>query len=206
MRIDTNGDLSVGREVLSGLKYLHVVKRSGMPVDRMEEMIGSYPPRTEPYTKRFAPNTAPSGFLARSGTNTVRSRIIDDDGQTYADFTWSFKVRIQHSRSRGLYHSLSLPSPEGVRGSQSELDYKHEQTYIHIHWLMDSTKKMHIYIDEYVCTGNPADMFLRRFRSGLVMSNLRQHTARHDLSVFLSLSLPLSISISNHKCPHVRVD
>lgn len=82
---------TVGREVLSGLKYIHVVKRAGLPVDRMEEMIGSYPPRAEPYTKRFAPNTAPSGFLARSGTNMVRSRIIDDDGHTYADFTWSFK-------------------------------------------------------------------------------------------------------------------
>ena len=82
---------TVGREVLSGLKYIHVVKRAGIAVDRMEEMIGSYPPRAEPYTKRFAPNTAPSGFLARSGTNSVRSRIVDDDGTTYADFTWSFK-------------------------------------------------------------------------------------------------------------------
>ncbi|KAL4399342.1 Rho GDP dissociation inhibitor [Malassezia pachydermatis] len=82
---------SVGREVLSGLKYIHVVKRAGVPVDRMEEMIGSYPPRKEPYVKRFAPNEAPSGFLARSGNNSVRSRIMDDDGVIYADFTWTFK-------------------------------------------------------------------------------------------------------------------
>lgn len=89
---------SVGREVLSGLKYLHVVRRAGVPVDRAEEMVGSYPPRMEPYTKRFAPNEAPSGMLARAGTNTVRSRcvatdrIIDDDGIVYADFTWAFKL------------------------------------------------------------------------------------------------------------------
>ncbi|WFD35180.1 rho GDP dissociation inhibitor [Malassezia cuniculi] len=83
---------TVGREVLSGLKYLHVVRRAGVPVDRAEEMIGSYPPRVEPYTKRFAPNEAPSGMLARAGSNTVRSRIIDDDGVVYADFTWAFKV------------------------------------------------------------------------------------------------------------------
>lgn len=99
-------NFTVGREVLSGLKYLHVVRRAGVPVDRMEEMVGSYAPRAEPYTKRFAPSEAPSGFLARSGTNSVRSRyvpqcaaatdlcrILDDDGVVYADFTWSFKVR-----------------------------------------------------------------------------------------------------------------
>ncbi|WFD20743.1 rho GDP dissociation inhibitor [Malassezia caprae] len=83
---------SVGREVLSGLKYLQVVKRAGVPVDRMEEMIGSYPPRAEPYVKRFAPNVAPSGFLARSGTNSVRTRIVDDDGSVFADFSWAFKL------------------------------------------------------------------------------------------------------------------
>ncbi|WFD39932.1 rho GDP dissociation inhibitor [Malassezia japonica] len=85
-------NFTVGREVLSGLKYLHVVRRAGLPVDRMEEMIGSYPPRGEPYVKRFAPSEAPSGMLARSGTNSVRSRIIDDDGVVYADFSWSFKL------------------------------------------------------------------------------------------------------------------
>ncbi|WFD49731.1 rho GDP dissociation inhibitor [Malassezia furfur] len=83
---------TVGREVLSGLKYLQVVRRAGVPVDRMEEMIGSYPPRAEPYEKRFAPSEAPSGLLARSGSNSVRTRIIDDDGVVYADFTWSFKL------------------------------------------------------------------------------------------------------------------
>ena len=45
-------------------------------VDRMEEMIGSYPPRKEPYEKHFAPNEAPSGLLARTGTNSVRTRYV----------------------------------------------------------------------------------------------------------------------------------
>ncbi|WFD28264.1 rho GDP dissociation inhibitor [Malassezia nana] len=83
---------SVGCEVLSGLKYLQVVKRAGVPVDRIEEMIGSFPPRAEPYVKRFAPSIAPSGFLARSGTNSVRTRIVDDDGSVFADFSWAFKL------------------------------------------------------------------------------------------------------------------
>lgn len=83
---------SVGATVLSGLKYLHVVKRAGVTVDKMEEMIGSYGPRTEPYVKRFLTEEAPSGMLVRSGSNVVRSRIIDDDGNVYTDFTWSFKI------------------------------------------------------------------------------------------------------------------
>ncbi|PKI83490.1 hypothetical protein MVES_002641 [Malassezia vespertilionis] len=42
--------------------------------------------------KRFAPSEAPSGFLARSGINSVRSKVVDDDGTVYADFAWSFKL------------------------------------------------------------------------------------------------------------------
>lgn len=83
---------SVGQEVLSGLKYIHVVKRAGVTVDKLEQMIGSYGPREEPYVKRFATEEAPSGLLARSGNNTVRSRVIDDDNNVYADFTWVFKI------------------------------------------------------------------------------------------------------------------
>lgn len=49
-------------------------------------MIGSYGPRPEAYVKRFATEEAPSGMLARSGSNTVRSRVIDDDGNVFADW------------------------------------------------------------------------------------------------------------------------
>lgn len=111
--------------LLSGLRYIHVVKRSGLTgelqcfvfaplrnifkpscvffmltvprhspclcffscsVDKLEEMIGSFGPRGEPYTKRFATEEAPSGMLARSGLYTVRSRVLDDDGNVYADW------------------------------------------------------------------------------------------------------------------------
>jgi Rho GDP-dissociation inhibitor len=61
-------------------------------VDKLEEMIGSYGPRAEAYVKHFASEEAPSGLLARSGSNTVRTRIVDDDGAVYADLTWSFKI------------------------------------------------------------------------------------------------------------------
>lgn len=52
----------VQNEVVCGLKYLHAVKRSGIRVDRMEEMIGSYGPRAEPFETKFDPEEAPSGM------------------------------------------------------------------------------------------------------------------------------------------------
>ncbi|KAL9940853.1 hypothetical protein V8E36_000341 [Tilletia maclaganii] len=86
-------NFSVGAEVLSGLKYLHVVKRAGVTVDKYEEMVGSYGPAPQPYQKAFPAEEAPSGMLARAGTNIVRSRIVDDDGTVYADFQWAFKIQ-----------------------------------------------------------------------------------------------------------------
>jgi len=57
-----------------------------LEVDKLEQMLGSYGPhpKNEPYTKNFDPDESPSGMLARSGTYSVRSRVIDDDGEVYA--------------------------------------------------------------------------------------------------------------------------
>ena len=57
----------------------HVLK-----VDKLEQMLGSYGPRPEAYAKNFDPEESPSGMLARSGSYSVRSRVIDDDGEVYA--------------------------------------------------------------------------------------------------------------------------
>lgn len=55
-------------------------------------MLGSYGPSPtgEPYTKNFDPEESPSGMLARSGSYSVRSRVIDDDGEVYAGLAISF--------------------------------------------------------------------------------------------------------------------
>ncbi|SOV03980.1 probable rho GDP dissociation inhibitor [Ustilago sp. UG-2017a] len=82
---------SVGSDILSGLKYVQVVKRAGIKVDKMEEMIGSYSPRAEPYEKTFASSEAPSGMMAR-GNYSVRSRVVDDDNNVFADWEWAFKI------------------------------------------------------------------------------------------------------------------
>lgn len=105
--------------LVSGLKYIQAAKRAGMTgafrvlpvqrspcgardtdpgscrirtVDKLESMIGSYGPSPEPVTKRFVTEEAPSGMLARSGSYTVRSRVIDDDKNVYVDFEWTFKL------------------------------------------------------------------------------------------------------------------
>ncbi|WVQ80055.1 hypothetical protein IAT38_002156 [Cryptococcus sp. DSM 104549] len=91
-------DYSVGitftieNEIVSGLKYLQVVKRAGVKVDKTEAMLGSYGPQAEPYTKIFASEESPSGMLARSGSYVVRSRVVDDDNHVWLDFEWGFKL------------------------------------------------------------------------------------------------------------------
>ncbi|GAA5999872.1 hypothetical protein JCM10207_005950 [Rhodosporidiobolus poonsookiae] len=78
--------------LVSGLRYIQVVKRAGISVDKLESMIGSYGPQADPVTKKFVTEEAPSGMLARSGSYTVRSRVIDDDKNIWVDFEWAFKL------------------------------------------------------------------------------------------------------------------
>lgn len=47
-------------------------------------MIGSYGPKDKPHEAKFLTEESPSGFMARSGSYEVRSKIIDDDGVTRA--------------------------------------------------------------------------------------------------------------------------
>ncbi|BEJ14056.1 hypothetical protein CspHIS471_0312300 [Cutaneotrichosporon sp. HIS471] len=83
----------VENEIVSGLRFLQVVKRAGVTVDKTEAMLGSYGPQPAPYTKIFASEESPTGMLARSGSYAVRTRIIDDDGNKWLDdFEWSFKL------------------------------------------------------------------------------------------------------------------
>ncbi|KAI9297226.1 E set domain-containing protein, partial [Neoconidiobolus thromboides FSU 785] len=81
----------VQHEVISGLRYIQVVKKLGIPVDRMEEMLGSYGPNAEAYEKTFPTEQAPSGFLYRS-TYAVKSRFIDDDKNVHLEWEWQFKI------------------------------------------------------------------------------------------------------------------
>ncbi|KAJ3003887.1 UNVERIFIED_CONTAM: hypothetical protein HDU68_005446 [Siphonaria sp. JEL0065] len=82
----------VNHDVVSGLKYLHVVKRSGLKVDKADEMLGSYGPAAEVYEKKFPLEDAPSGMLARGHYN-VKSRFVDDDQHVHLEWSWSFDIK-----------------------------------------------------------------------------------------------------------------
>ncbi|KAI0796540.1 rho GDP-dissociation inhibitor [Abortiporus biennis] len=79
--------------ISTGIRYIQVVKRAGITVDKMSVMLGSFNGNPNVVqTKNFDPEESPSGMLARSGTYHVRSRVVDDDGQVFADWEWSFKL------------------------------------------------------------------------------------------------------------------
>ncbi|KAJ3047910.1 hypothetical protein HK097_011048 [Rhizophlyctis rosea] len=82
----------VNHDVISGLKYLHVVKRKGIKVDKMEEMVGSYGPSPDVYEKKFLMEEAPSGMIAR-GDYKVKSKFVDDDNVTHLEWDWSFAIK-----------------------------------------------------------------------------------------------------------------
>ncbi|KAJ4472340.1 immunoglobulin E-set [Lentinula aciculospora] len=84
----------VNHSIISGVRYIQVVKRAGVKVDKTEQMLGSYgpSPNSDPYAKDFEPEESPSGMIARSGTYNVRSRVVDDDGEVYSDWEWQFKL------------------------------------------------------------------------------------------------------------------
>lgn len=95
------GVFKVQHEVLSGLKYVQVVKRKGIRLGKDQEMIGSYAPNTvdkPTYEKKFPPEEAPSGILARGHYDAV-SKFIDDDSTTHLTFEWSFEIAKDVSRS-----------------------------------------------------------------------------------------------------------
>ncbi|CAI7603255.1 unnamed protein product [Penicillium bialowiezense] len=84
----------VHHEVLSGLKYLQVVKRKGIRVSKDEEMLGSYAPNTNVkplYEKIFNEEEAPSGMIARGHYNAT-SKFVDDDEHTHLLFEWAFDI------------------------------------------------------------------------------------------------------------------
>lgn len=84
----------VQHEIITGLKYLHSVKKAGIRVDKVEEPLGSYAPNTKEkpfYEKSFGAVEAPSGFLARGSYSAV-TKFVDDDKTVHATFPWSFLI------------------------------------------------------------------------------------------------------------------
>ncbi|KAF9362890.1 hypothetical protein BGX34_005297 [Mortierella sp. NVP85] len=69
----------VQSSLVSGLKYMQVVKRKGIRGKYLDAM-------------GFAIEEAPSGMIAR-GHYDVKSRFVDDDGTVHKEWSWSFDIK-----------------------------------------------------------------------------------------------------------------
>lgn len=84
----------VQHEVISGLRYLQLVKRKKITVDKCDQMMGSYSPNTKetPFYEKTFDEEAPSGMLFR-GSYDALSKFMDDDHKEHLCFRWSFEIK-----------------------------------------------------------------------------------------------------------------
>jgi Rho GDP-dissociation inhibitor len=69
----------VFNDIVFGLKYCNVVKKSGIVVEKYEEIMGTFAPTTQIHIVSLTPEETPTGFFAR-GTYKGKSMFIDNDG------------------------------------------------------------------------------------------------------------------------------
>ncbi|KAM4101676.1 hypothetical protein ACB094_05G162500 [Castanea mollissima] len=82
----------VCNNIVSGLKYTNTVWKTGVKVDSVKEMIGTFSPQAEPYSHEMPEETTPSGIFAR-GTYSARSKFVDDDNKCYLEINYTFDIR-----------------------------------------------------------------------------------------------------------------
>ncbi|XP_008807328.1 rho GDP-dissociation inhibitor 1-like [Phoenix dactylifera] len=83
---------SVSKNIVSGLRYTNTVWKTGVKVDSIKEMLGTFSPQLEPYTYEAPEETTPSGIFAR-GSYSARTRFLDDDGKCYLEINYTFDIR-----------------------------------------------------------------------------------------------------------------
>jgi Rho GDP-dissociation inhibitor len=71
---------------------LCLLARSGIPVDKMTHMVGSYAPKHEAYSYLTPTEDAPSGLIKR-GTYHVTSLFTDDDKNEHLKWEWSIDIK-----------------------------------------------------------------------------------------------------------------
>lgn len=82
----------VQHEIISGLRYHHVISRKQINVDKQQYMVGSYGPKAEPQSYITPVDEAPKGMLAR-GDYKVKSKFLDDDKNIHLQWEWSFEIK-----------------------------------------------------------------------------------------------------------------
>jgi len=81
---------NVQNGIVTGLRYMHLVKRMGIKVDKSEEMLGSYPPGE--FERVIDLGEMPSGMLSR-GVYDVTSVVVDDDKVEHLRYDWKLDLK-----------------------------------------------------------------------------------------------------------------
>eukprot|EP01087_Luapelamoeba_hula_P012821 TRINITY_DN3619_c0_g1_i2.p1 TRINITY_DN3619_c0_g1~~TRINITY_DN3619_c0_g1_i2.p1 ORF type:complete len:196 (-),score=47.53 TRINITY_DN3619_c0_g1_i2:89-676(-) len=82
-------------EIITGLKLINIVHKTGVRVAKEEEMLGSFPPGPTVHNVVFPRNgwdEAPSSMLAR-GTYKGKHRFCDDDGKCHLEYEYQFAIK-----------------------------------------------------------------------------------------------------------------
>ena len=82
----------VHHEIVPGLRYHHVARRSGIPAEKQTYMVGSYGPRAERQQWLSPKDEAPKGVVYR-GNYKIHSRFVDDDGEVHLEWSWEMEIK-----------------------------------------------------------------------------------------------------------------
>ncbi|CAA7029079.1 unnamed protein product [Microthlaspi erraticum] len=82
----------VTNNIVSGLRYVNTIWKTGIKVYSKKEMLGTYSPQAEPYNHVMFEESTPSGMLVR-GSYSVKSKFIDDDDKCYLENNYTFDIR-----------------------------------------------------------------------------------------------------------------
>jgi len=82
---------TVGNQIVSGLRFQQNISRKGLPVSKLNLMLGSFGPREEPHEITTPDDEAPKGMIARGKYHAV-CKIIDDDKTVHLGWEWTFKI------------------------------------------------------------------------------------------------------------------
>lgn len=83
---------NVQREIVSGFRFINKITRKGLPVDKNNNMLGSYAPSKDCHEWRSPEDEFPTGMLSR-GSYTVKSLFTDDDKNDILKWEWGFDIK-----------------------------------------------------------------------------------------------------------------
>jgi len=85
-------DFKVHHEIVSGLRYHHVIKYKGIKADKQTYMVGSYGPRKDAQSWLSPVDEAPKGMMYR-GTYKIHSKFLDDDKIVHLEWDWEMEIK-----------------------------------------------------------------------------------------------------------------